>query len=109
MATSTSKPSGHFDKHPLIGKLIMLDSEDRQSHTVSRFTAEIGPGLMLARRLNPRTGKDFAESHMIVLAEVAQDEWTMIFDDWPAYQRFGECPHEDQRVVKLVLKAPPTE
>lgn len=91
-------------KHPLIGMLISIDDEEHESHTISRFTAEIGPGLMLARRLNPRTGEDLSQSHIIVLGQVAQDEWTVIFDDWNACEHYYECPHIEDRIVKLVPK-----
>lgn len=93
MAIQTSK------KHPLVGKLIAIDSDDHDSHTISRFTAEVGPGLMLARRLDPRNGADFSASHLIVLGEVAQDEWTVIFDDWDAYKHHYTCPHQDDEDI----------
>lgn len=90
--------------HPLVGKFVSIDDEDHSAHTVSRFLAEIGPGLMLARRIHPRTGKDFNESHIIVLAQIAQDEATVIFDSWDAYEHYyhDDGSLEDRRVIKLV-------
>jgi hypothetical protein len=103
MATSRS------NQHPLIGKLVRFDTDDHEAHCLSRFSADLGDGLMLATRLSPRTGEPFDTAHIIVLSTIAQDEWTEIFDSFAAYVRATECPHEADRVVKLVPKAPSVE
>lgn len=103
-----AKRTTPMTKHPLAGKLISINDDDRGTYCISRFTAEVAPGLMLARRLNPRTGEEFAESHIINLVAVAEGEFTTIFDSWDDCKTFYHCPHTAEKhvVVKLVPKEP---
>ena len=92
--------------HPLLGKVIRIDSDDGASHGVSRIVADLDNGLMLAKRLMPRTGRDIEVWHIIVLAVVGLNDMTEIYDSWEAYRRAEEGPPDEDRVVRLVPKPP---
>ena len=70
-------------RHPLIGKFVRYDGGDS---TTSKFVADLGSGLMLAQRFSaPLTGRALAQSHVVVLASLAQSEFNEIFDSWEAF------------------------
>jgi hypothetical protein len=56
-------------QHPLIGKLVRFDDEERW--TVSRVDADLGNGYLLARRLSPATGDDLRVSHVVSLSALS--------------------------------------
>jgi hypothetical protein len=88
--------------HPLIGKLVRLNSEDFDYYCVSRFTADLGDGFLLARRLNPLTGRELANSHIVALGLLAQPEMAEIYDEWAAVPQ--EMPPDEERIIRLVPK-----
>jgi hypothetical protein len=105
MATYKAKsPRSVRQSHPLIGKLLRWNSEDLEYYTVSRFIADLGGGYLLARRINPRTGADFGDLHIVSLEAIAQPDMAGIYDDWDTLQREWESPHHEDRVIKLVPK-----
>ena len=91
-------------KHPLVGKIVRIDQGDY--YQVSRFTADLGHGMMLARRISPHTGKDLRGEHVIVVAELTESDFTEI------YESFDDLLEDDReyeggaspRVVRLVPK-----
>jgi hypothetical protein len=79
--------------HPLIGKLLWLSVDDPELYTVSRFEADLGHGLLLCSRLNPRTGEKLDASH--VVSDAA------IFENWRALMRAVDGPEDGNRVREL--------
>ena len=67
----------------------------------SKFVADLGSGLMLAQRFSPLTGRALAQSHVVVLASLAQSEFNEIFDSWEALRTamdgFAEPEPEPER------------
>ncbi|MBO0736428.1 MAG: hypothetical protein J2P48_07650 [Alphaproteobacteria bacterium] len=93
-------------RHPLIGKIVRYDVEDGAAYRVSRFTADLGNGLMLAKHISPHTGEDLRGSEILVLMHLAHDDMTEIYDDWAAMRADMEQyePAAAKRVVQLVPK-----
>jgi hypothetical protein len=96
--------------YPLIGKLLRRVTEDGEYYTLSRFTADLGGGCFLARRIGCVSGKDLDPSHILFLPElVAAGEGAEIFNSWEDFCR-AERELEDQaktgddKVVRLVPK-----
>jgi hypothetical protein len=91
-----------MNKHPLIGKVLHWDSPDGEYFTLSRFTADLGNGFMLAERTDPRTGESLNVEHVILLAQLVERDIADIYDNWQAHEQATTCPHEKKSVVKLV-------
>jgi hypothetical protein len=85
--------------HPLIGRLLWLGDDDPELFPISRFTDDLGGGLMLAARLDPRTGELLAASHVVSLQPHCVE--AEIFADWKSLMRAVDCPEDGKRVVQL--------
>jgi len=67
-------------KNPLIGKILLYDTDDGDSYGVSRFDADLGDGYFLMRRINPRKYADLSMSHVVNIQHLAVEENSEIFD-----------------------------
>jgi hypothetical protein len=88
--------------HPLIGKVLYYDHGEH--YTLSEFVAYIGDGYFLARRINPNTGANCQQQHIVSLAELtAKDACDIdIYDTRQAYFDYMKqiCAEIDEDGVK---------
>jgi hypothetical protein len=85
--------------HPLLGRLLWLDDDDPTFCTISEFAADLGGGLLLCTRLDPRTGKSLGVQHVVSLGLLPMHD-AEIFANWESLRRAVDGP-QDGKVRQL--------
>jgi hypothetical protein len=75
--------------HPLIDRILWLGDDDPELCTI-----------MLAARLDPRTGQKLAASHIVSLGLLPMHGEAEIFQDWESLKRAVDGPEDGNRVVR---------
>ena len=78
-------------KNPLIGKILLYDTDNGACYGVSRFTSEVAEGYFLMRRIHPREYEDLPMSHVVNLRIIAGDENSEIFDSLDEFRDHMEA------------------